>query len=52
MEAQTERWEKIAQGCVAGVALQLGLGAPFLLSHPGPYLSKAFELSRVFLHTW
>ena len=49
---QTECWQTIAQGSAAGVALQLGLGAPFLLSHPGPYVSKAFELSRVFLHTW
>ncbi|KAK9818783.1 hypothetical protein WJX74_007620 [Apatococcus lobatus] len=48
----TERWQTIAQGSALGVALQLCLGAPFLLSHPGSYLSKAFELSRVFLHTW
>ena len=28
------------------------LGAPFLLSHPASYLSRAFELSRVFMHQW
>eukprot|EP00891_Asterochloris_glomerata_P007425 jgi/Astpho2/7425/fgenesh1_pm.00114_%23_20_t len=42
----------IARGSVAGVLLQLVLGAPFLLSHPASYLSRAFELSRVFMHQW
>ena len=42
----------IARGTVAGVLLQLVLGAPFLLSHPASYLSRAFELSRVFMHQW
>jgi len=37
---------------LAAVALQAAIGAPFLLTHPGPYLGKAFELSRVFFHTW
>jgi alpha-1,3-mannosyltransferase len=33
-------------------ALQVCLGAPFLLSHPVSYLTKAFELSRVFTYQW
>lgn len=28
------------------------LGAPFLLHNAGAYLSRAFELSRVFQHVW
>lgn len=36
----------------AGVALQAALGAPFLLTHPRSYLSRAFELSRVFMWQW
>lgn len=34
----------------AGV--QLAVGAPFLLTYPVSYLTKAFELSRVFMYTW
>ncbi len=34
----------------AGV--QLLLGAPFLATYPVQYLSKAFELSRVFFYKW
>ena len=44
--------QELAQGLFAGAALQLLLGLPFLLHAPGAYLSKAFELSRVFLHVW
>lgn len=33
-------------------AVQLALGSPFLLSHPISYISKAFELSRVFLYVF
>ncbi|KAL7112705.1 hypothetical protein ACP275_04G019000 [Erythranthe tilingii] len=37
----------------AGAALvQILLGLPFLLSHPVEYLSKAFNLGRVFIHFW
>jgi alpha-1,3-mannosyltransferase len=36
----------------AAVVVQAAIGAPFLLTHPGPYVGKAFELSRVFFHTW
>lgn len=32
--------------------VQLALGAPFLLAHPVSYLTKAFELSRVFTYRW
>jgi len=43
-----------------GTALRLGvcalvqllLGLPFLATFPLQYLSRAFELNRVFLHTW
>jgi alpha-1,3-mannosyltransferase len=31
---------------------QVLLGLPFLLSYPTSYVSRAFELSRVFTHTW
>ena len=33
-------------------AVQLVLGAPFLATFPIEYLSKAFELSRVFTYKW
>jgi alpha-1,3-mannosyltransferase len=34
------------------VHMQVVIGAPFLFSFPNSYLSKAFELSRVFFHQW
>ncbi|KAL2540507.1 Dol-P-Man:Man(5)GlcNAc(2)-PP-Dol alpha-1 [Abeliophyllum distichum] len=38
---------------LAGAALvQIVLGLPFLLSHPIAYISKAFDLGRVFIHFW
>jgi len=40
------------QGVAAGVILQVILGAPFLLSYPYSYVSRAFEFSRIFLYTW
>lgn len=39
-------------GVVAGVLLQLVVAAPFLQAAPWSYVSRAFEFSRVFLHTW
>ena len=33
-------------------ATQIVLGAPFLLTYPREYLSRAFELGRVFTHKW
>lgn len=36
---------------VAGL-LQILVGLPFLLSHPVVYLSRAFNLGRVFIHFW
>ncbi|XP_006645542.3 dol-P-Man:Man(5)GlcNAc(2)-PP-Dol alpha-1,3-mannosyltransferase [Oryza brachyantha] len=33
-------------------ALQVLLGIPFLLSHPVEYISRAFNLGRVFIHFW
>lgn len=32
--------------------LQILLGLPFLLSHPLGYISRAFNLGRVFIHFW
>ncbi|CAL1392411.1 unnamed protein product [Linum trigynum] len=38
---------------LAGAAfLQILLGLPFLLSHPAAYISRAFNLGRVFIHFW
>ncbi|VFQ59630.1 unnamed protein product [Cuscuta campestris] len=38
---------------LAGAALvQILLGLPFILPHPVPYLSRAFNLGRVFIHFW
>ncbi|KAL0437607.1 UNVERIFIED_CONTAM: Dol-P-Man:Man(5)GlcNAc(2)-PP-Dol alpha-1,3-mannosyltransferase [Sesamum radiatum] len=37
--------------CLAGAALvQILLGLPFILSHPVAYVSRAFNLGRVFIH--
>ncbi|KAG0470192.1 hypothetical protein HPP92_016892 [Vanilla planifolia] len=32
--------------------IQVLLGLPFLLSHPMSYISRAFNLGRVFIHFW
>ncbi|XP_017641887.2 dol-P-Man:Man(5)GlcNAc(2)-PP-Dol alpha-1,3-mannosyltransferase-like [Gossypium arboreum] len=38
---------------LAGAALvQIVLGLPFLLSFPVEYISRAFNLGRVFIHFW
>ncbi|XP_035538681.1 dol-P-Man:Man(5)GlcNAc(2)-PP-Dol alpha-1,3-mannosyltransferase-like [Juglans regia] len=38
---------------LAGAALvQILLGLPFILSHPIAYISRAFNLGRVFIHFW
>ncbi|KAF7804841.1 dol-P-Man:Man(5)GlcNAc(2)-PP-Dol alpha-1,3-mannosyltransferase [Senna tora] len=38
---------------LAGAALvQIMLGLPFLVSHPVAYISRAFNLGRVFIHFW
>ncbi|CAG9460357.1 unnamed protein product [Pedinophyceae sp. YPF-701] len=42
----------LAVGSAAGVLLQVALAMRFLLAHPLQYLSRAFELGRVFLHVW
>lgn len=44
-------WRTIA-GVALCVVVQALLGAPFLAAYPTSYLSRAFELSRVFFHTW
>lgn len=38
---------------LSGAALvQILLGIPFILSHPFAYISRAFNLGRVFIHFW
>uniref|UniRef100_A0A0E0BXT0 dolichyl-P-Man:Man5GlcNAc2-PP-dolichol alpha-1,3-mannosyltransferase n=1 Tax=Oryza meridionalis TaxID=40149 RepID=A0A0E0BXT0_9ORYZ len=37
---------------LGAAALQVLLGMPFLLSHPVEYISRAFNLGRVFIHFW
>ena len=44
--------EEIVEGACQGVALQMLLGAPFLLHNAGASFNRAFELSRVFQHVW
>lgn len=39
-----------ALACAAIVQILLGL--PFIISHPVAYLSRAFNLGRVFIHFW
>ncbi|RWR91625.1 dol-P-Man:Man5GlcNAc2-PP-Dol alpha-1,3-mannosyltransferase isoform X1 [Cinnamomum micranthum f. kanehirae] len=36
----------------AAALVQILLGLPFLLSHPIGYISRAFNLGRVFIHFW
>ena len=43
---------KSMQALGALVATQIVLGAPFLLTYPKEYVSRAFELGRVFSHKW
>ena len=50
--AQGGTTPELLQGTALGVLLQLALAAPFLLRDPGAYLRRAFELTRVFQHTW
>lgn len=38
--------------CLLMVIVQVVIGAPFLLSHPVSYLSRSFNLSRVFMYEW
>ena len=51
-DLQAAPWKDILLGALAAVFLQLMLGLPFLLQHPRSYLSKAFEVSRIFLLKW
>ncbi|KAG8053288.1 hypothetical protein GUJ93_ZPchr0001g32518 [Zizania palustris] len=37
---------------LGAAVLQVLLGMPFLLSHPVEYISRAFNLGRVFIHFW
>lgn len=37
---------------LGAAGVQVLLGFPFLLSHPVEYISRAFDLGRVFIHFW
>ncbi|VAH72913.1 unnamed protein product [Triticum turgidum subsp. durum] len=37
---------------LGAAGVQVLLGIPFLLSHPVEYISRAFNLGRVFIHFW
>jgi hypothetical protein len=39
--------QQLVPAVAVGAALQLILGAPFLLTFPQSYLARAFEFSRV-----
>lgn len=49
---QAAKWNDLLKGVAAAVCLQLVLGLPFLLQYPAEYVSKSFELSRIFLLEW
>jgi alpha-1,3-mannosyltransferase len=49
MTFSVPRWIYLLSICAF---IQLALGAPFLATYPVQYLTKAFELSRVFTYTW
>ena len=44
---QYARPGQVFLGAGLGVALQVALGAPFLLTYPTSYISRAFEFTRV-----
>lgn len=46
------RVQQLVPAVAVGAALQLILGAPFLLTFPQSYLARAFEFSRVFVYQW
>ncbi len=50
--SQGAQMEEIVEGACQGIALQMLLGAPFLLHNASAYFSRAFELSRIFQHVW
>lgn len=45
-------FSKVVVCGLIGAGWQLFVGIPFFLSYPESYVSKAFELSRVFQHRW
>lgn len=49
---QAAKWNDLLKGVAAAICLQLVLGLPFLTQYPVEYISKSFELSRVFLLEW
>lgn len=49
---QSAKWNDLLKGVAAAICLQLVLGLPFLMQYPVQYLSKSFELSRIFLLEW
>lgn len=49
---QAAKWKDLLRGVAAAICVQLVLGSPFLLHYPVEYVSKSFELSRIFLLEW
>ncbi|KAF8387838.1 hypothetical protein HHK36_026499 [Tetracentron sinense] len=42
----------VISALIGAALVQILLGLPFLLSHPIAYISRAFNLGRVFIHFW
>ncbi|XP_068659583.1 dol-P-Man:Man(5)GlcNAc(2)-PP-Dol alpha-1,3-mannosyltransferase [Aristolochia californica] len=42
----------VISALLAAASVQIFLALPFLLSHPISYISRAFNLGRVFIHFW
>ncbi|KAG9444797.1 hypothetical protein H6P81_016137 [Aristolochia fimbriata] len=42
----------VVSAILAAASVQIFLAFPFLLSHPVSYISRAFNLGRVFIHFW
>ena len=50
--AQSQSLSIVAQSLALAAALQLCVGAPFLLQHPREYVACAFNFGRQFVHYW
>lgn len=37
---------------ICRMVVQILLGLPFIISHPMAYISRSFNLGRVFIHFW
>ncbi|KAJ0960739.1 hypothetical protein J5N97_001388 [Dioscorea zingiberensis] len=45
-------FKRVLSALSCAALVQILLGMPFLLSHPAAYISRAFDLGRVFIHFW